>query len=1204
MTPQRRMAVLLPTYEDNNNAPTDVGVASPQYDNSSKLEHGIYAPVESSLSTTEAFAYTWRYDSAVNAVANALARPNKYDSNYVASGRKDAMLMELLYQYKGKLNQSMIYTANEITSQEEEDWFRETVHNKMLVEQAWDDHPVASLAGNLASPENFAIGWAGSLAKVAKVTPKLLGWLDKAITSSKAQTALYSAGTAVAGGVQAVPNVLWNYDDPITIPISMAIGGAIGVGMASGVAPKRVLDTIADSPADKTAMKRNGIFGVRMEALLSKADELDSLQEGLGSTLLGNAGRGIRNDIDSVASRQKAFSAQVDINLHKLEQSIKKLGLTNQSAFENFKQALGGQTTATSLEKEKVSVSMQRAMAFVGTTYNYNRSVALKKELTEELLTKINGIEKSLEQYMDSEKTLSGTLPELARRYNEVNKLLYDFKSSEAGSLGALSKIKAPTYYYLPTSVTTTLTPPDINKLSELERGIVNALRDSGIAEKLADIVNNNGFGMRKVAKDPNYFHTRFDLNKVDNAALLISDQLEKTLRTQAGSAQHRIYQIEDEIKNYNATLSNADADYQARKAALDIMDEADPNYSMQERAVNNAKLRYEKLKEKRNTLYKEKQAKQKLLEDVEKADANSSKEFFIKEAYGKILDMVGKQMHECMKASGVVNIPTPRQIGALLLGNMLPAVGHQSLRDAIFEVDLRNAENFVADILAVGGDINLTNDFNAMMGIKDMIKAASGTHNVDMPKLIGEASAFKSRFLWDYFAVDNELGLPLYRLLNDDLLNTAARNIQEECGRVALSTATMKDKYGDVFNLNDPINIAKAQSLIRDLAKDQGFGDNAAESLATLTFDALLGRATGETLSPLWQVATQLAQAIQLKNSGLYNVTEIANTAHVFGTTATLSKFIPAIKMGLRTETLTAKDAKDVKDLVSTMYAMESRIRPDVAILSDDMTDAAKGDVARGILNSAQYMRWINGQAQVAQWQANMNAWLYQDALEKAIRDQDMTMLERAGHTFTTEDFIHLRDMYAAHGMAVEKWTDKELAQKVIRNCFDVVTNISLQVRRGDKPRFLDTTVGKISFAYQSFVWASHNKLLRRFRADYGNVDAAMFIARQLPLAALMAISVQALNGKDPFEDQGALANSIINSWSALGLISYAGSIYTAGIAGSAPAFSALNTYMRGTESLVTQGDPTTILKNIPLLGGFLPYRMAIAALCGTMDN
>lgn len=1202
MTPQRRMAVLPPTYEDNN-APIDVGVTDPQYDNSSRLERGIYEPVESSLSTTEAFAYSWRYDSAVNALANALARPNKYDSNYVASGRRDAMLMELQYQYKGKLNQSMVDTAKEITSQEEEDWFRETVHNKMLVEQAWDDHPVASLAGNLVSPENFAIGWAGSLAKAAKVTPKLLGWLDKAIHSSGVQTALYSSGIALAGGLQAVPGVLWNYDDPIAIPISMAIGGAIGVGMASGVAPSKMLNTIADTPADKSSMKRNGIFGVRMEAFLSKADELDSLQEGLGSTLLGNAGRGIRNDIDSVASRQKAFTSQVEINLANLEQAIKELGITNQSATENFRQALGGETTATRLDKAKLSLSMQRAMAFVSTTYNYNRSVALQKEVQDDLLAKINAVEKQLANYMDSEKTIAGTLPELARRYNEVNKLLYDYKSVETGSLAGMSKVQTPAYYYLPTSVVTKLAPPDINQLTELERGIVNALRNSGVAEKLADIVNTQGYNMRKVAKDPNYFHTRFDLNKVDEAALLISEQLEATLRKQAGAAQQRITQLEGQIKNYNAFLANTDADYQSLKSSLDIMDVKDPNYGAQAKAVNRVKLKYAKLKEERNKLYKEKDAQQKLLDDVTKADDNNSKEFFIKEAYGRILDMVGRQMHACLKASGVMTVPTTRQIGALILGNMLPAVGHQTLRDALSEVDMRNAENFVAEILAIGGDFNLTNSFNAMFGIKDMIKAATGAHNVDMPKLIGEASAFKSRFLWDYFDVDKETGLSLYRLLNDDLLNTVNRNIQEECGRVALSSASMKDKYGDVFYLNDPINIAKAQSLIRDLAKEKDFGDSAAEDLATLTFDALLGRATGETLSPAWQTFTQLAQAIQLKNSGIYNITETATTAHLFGTLAMLDKFIPAIKMGIKTDTIRKKDIKDLKDMVGAMFAMEARIRPDVAILSDDMTDAAKGNVARGILNSAQYMRWINGQAPVAQWQANMNAWLYQDALEKALRDHDMSMIERAGHTFTEEEFDSMRKLYAKHGMAVEKWEDKVLSQKAIRNCFDVVTNTSLQVRRGDKPRFLDSTLGKVSFAYQSFVWASHNKLLRRFRADYGNISAAMFIARQLPLAALMAIAVQALNGKDPFEDQEALANSIINSWSALGLLSYAGSVYTAGIAGTAPAFSALNTYMRGTESLVTQGDPMTILKNIPLLGGFLPYRIAIAALCGTLE-
>lgn len=1154
-----------------------------------------YSEGRSTLSFAEAAYASWRYDSAVAAIANRLAKPNLYDENFVKSGGAQELERDMVATYGNHINERMLKEIRSVTSREDALHVKETIQNKLLTEQAWNDSFAGGMVGAVFAPENFLGGVVSTLTKSAIAVPKLATWLSKAIPKATEPLA-YGGSMALAGGLQAVPGVLWNYDDPKAIPIAMAFGGALGVGMASHVDPNKFLDTLGSRPANKASLKTGDVMADRLASLMSLADELDNVMDGLGAALLGNPGKGIREDIDSAASRSASLVAQANENLYNLEQSFKELGLTNQTFIENVQQAVGMETTATKLDKKQVSLAMQRAAAYLGNTYNYNRTVQAREELTKTLIEKINDLESTL---MYGEKTIAGELPELAKHYNELLKAKHIDTINTVGASGGV--IPEPSKYVLPINVLVDVKAPDINSLTSLERGIVDAYHKSGIALKLGEIVNRQGNDMTKVASDSNYFHTRFDLNKIDDTANLAGTKLYQRDMKQYQATLDKIKAVENTIKLNEETAKKLVASNKAPRASKLIrkrQSKIDKNVA----EVNRLKAVNTRLKAEVNKLNREAGAIKTRLnqEGINDYDVRG---------YLHMFKMIGTQMADAIaKSTGNADI-SAEQVGALLVSSMLPDVGHQGLRDALKYVEWKNTEKLAQILLEAGGDIHVNTALRDAMqadefqGLNNMVKQATGLYEVSQPKLIGEASAFKSRFLWNYFQTDKELGLNLYTLLQDDFLNTATRNIQEECGRVALSNVKMMNPDGTEFFLNNPENIRRAQNLIRDYARNHGHGEETARDLATMTFDALLGRATGEKLSPAMQVGTQIAQMIQLKNSGLYNIVDTTYVAHTFGTAAMLRHFIPAIKMGLKTSTITKKDAQSLKDVVSRIYAMEARIRPDVTVISEDMTDAAKGKVARGIMNTAQYMRWINGQAQVSQWQANMCASLYEEAMHKAFRDNDWSMLERAGHTFNDEDIADIFAQYSQHGLDVKAWSDPILAEKVIRNCFDVTTNTALQVRRGDRPRFLNSAWGKVCFAYQSFVWASHNKLLRRYASDYGTLNACSLIIRQLPLSALMAISVQALNGKDPFEDQQALVNSIVNSTSALGLFGYAGSFMTAGIGGTSPVLGVANTYIGGVESLVTQGDPTGLLKNLPLLGGFIPYRIAIAAMSGALE-
>ena len=455
---------------------------------------------------------------------------------------------------------------------------------------------------------------------------------------------------------------------------------------------------------------------------------------------------------------------------------------------------------------------------------------------------------------------------------------------------------------------------------------------------------------------------------------------------------------------------------------------------------------------------------------------------------------------------------------------------------------------------------------------------------------------------MWDYSTPSKSTGIPLKALLGGDFMNTVNRNIQEETGRIALSHVHMKDNTGETFYLNNGLNISRAQDIIRDRLKNQGYSDRAAEEVATQTFDALLGRATGETLGPVMQVLTQVAMASQLKNSGIYQAVEaIANTAHEYGVRMCVKHMLPALKMGLGTSKVTKQDGKRLANILAKMGAMDSRIRPDVAVLPDDMSDVTKSAVGRGIMNCAQYQRWINLQAPIQQWQTNMCAGIVDELLEDALKAKDISKLGELAESYSKEEWKVMLNQYEKHSMNVNDW-DYEIAHTVLKNSFSAISMVALRARRGDRPRFLNTAWGKVCFAYQSFAWKANNALTRRYANTRGIGSAAGLVVRQLPLSVLAAISIQAMDGKDPFKDPAALVGKAVNATSGLGLMTYVGSFASQDIGGTAPALGFLNTTKRDLINTAT-GDPIGLAQHFPLISAFLPFRIGIGAIKGISE-
>ena len=584
--------------------------------------------------------------------------------------------------------------------------------------------------------------------------------------------------------------------------------------------------------------------------------------------------------------------------------------------------------------------------------------------------------------------------------------------------------------------------------------------------------------------------------------------------------------------------------------------------------------------------------------EELEQNPADLSESDLRKLAYKRIMAQIGRQMSEYIGARYGTHFE-PRFLGMIILGSLRTGGGHQDLLDAVKAVQAEMGDNLLKQILLNNANKDLNPELVRLiksLDVSNVLEASTGIQKTNNMRIIGESSAFKERFLWDYNEVDPVTKRSLSDYLDGNMYNTAVHNVEEETSRVALS-GVLVDVGGERIQLNTGENIERVKNKMVDAAVKKGYTTEDAQNLADTWAASILGLPLGDPLGPKWQAAMGFAHTVQLKNSGLYNLVEMVNVMMQFGLGRAVRNFCRAIKLGLNTSTITENDSKHLANIVSKLYAMEGRLRPEVSVITNDLTDVADTKVNKGIMYFSQFTRWANGQQHTAQLEANMCAAIYEEMLEGAIKSGDFSEFAKMGNIFNKNEIRSMQAQFKKHGMNITDWTNYRLSQKIVRYAMDMTTNTSLMLRRGERPRFLNTPWGKVAFAYQSFVWGAHNKLLRRFANEGGVAKAALFVASQLPLAILMSSVIQLLKGNDPFKDPEKMAVNVGASMSSMGLFAAALDILTRGeVGGTAPPLGVASTlYQAGVDAL--QGNPGKLAENVPLLGGVLPYRMGLAA-------
>lgn len=282
--------------------------------------------------------------------------------------------------------------------------------------------------------------------------------------------------------------------------------------------------------------------------------------------------------------------------------------------------------------------------------------------------------------------------------------------------------------------------------------------------------------------------------------------------------------------------------------------------------------------------------------------------------------------------------------------------------------------------------------------------------------------------------------------------------------------------------------------------------------------------------------MGASIANTMFLGKSGLYNLVDFGSIANEFNTVATVKEIIPALKRGIGFDlkTLTKKECMDLIDILRLESFEEGRFRNVVTRQAEDMF-VLKKSITREIEWATQSVRFLNGMEAVRRLQINMTTSLYvkklEDAVKGSVKDQEY-FVKNSGYSKGIFDSINKE--VTNHGWNIYQWDNKALATRVLTEARTTVDNVILSVRNGERPRFMDNPIGKVAFAYQSFVFAANQKLLRRYWNQEGVLGVATLITMQLPLACLVGMLSNIIEGRDPEKD---LVTSVSTSMSALGL-------------------------------------------------------------------
>lgn len=401
--------------------------------------------------------------------------------------------------------------------------------------------------------------------------------------------------------------------------------------------------------------------------------------------------------------------------------------------------------------------------------------------------------------------------------------------------------------------------------------------------------------------------------------------------------------------------------------------------------------------------------------------------------------------------------------------------------------------------------------------------------------------------------------------------------------GRIGLARAG----FTDVRSLAAAVDDAAAEAA----------DPRAAKTTLDNAVNQLLGYPTGENVPDILRSFAVASGAVQLANSGIYQLADTALMVKEFGIAKVL-RSLGSTEWG-RSGLALAQDptyGSRLRDVLEARNVLSGRYRTVMTHLDDNTDVGSLGLTHQLVQQWGQLTRFANGLEYVRRGQSKMVAGLVGDSVDAAVKGDDAAFeaMKRFGMT---------DDLRAAAKAALDKDPDMRLWPDSLRLDMETVAHnmadaLVLDNRLGELPAWMQfSTLGKFLLPYMTFVAGTWNKILRRSYAQEGAAGVAMMFAYQLPMTVLSSAVV--LAGREGEITPQTLAVNTLTQMPLMSWLGYGVNMLTQGPTNSIAALGVVDKAYSATASLIRgEPDPEQIIRATPFLGIIPGIRIMASAL------
>ena len=435
-----------------------------------------------------------------------------------------------------------------------------------------------------------------------------------------------------------------------------------------------------------------------------------------------------------------------------------------------------------------------------------------------------------------------------------------------------------------------------------------------------------------------------------------------------------------------------------------------------------------------------------------------------------------------------------------------------------------------------------------------------------------------------DYTAVSGRLINP-QMFVNSDVMGLMEGYTRRMSGRIGLSQAG----YSDIKLLTKDIDAAVSEAV--DPSK-------AAKTLDD-TINQLLGYPTGEQVPDILRSLSVVGGAVNLANSGIYQLADAGLMLQQFGLVKTF-KALTKTKFG-RDAMALARDptyGARLQDVLESRNVLSGKYRSILTHLEDNHDIGSLGVTHQYIQKMGQGTRFANGMEFVRRGQSKMVAGLIADTVDDAIKGNAsaVTAMERFG---LNQDILARVRAATTRNPDMRMWPDDlRLDMETIGH--NMADSIVLENRLGEIPAWMQfSAVGKVVLPYMTFVAGAWNKILRRTATLDGASGVAMAMAYQMPLATISSTAAMFLGGQGDKINPTSVATRTMTQLPIMSWLGFGVDFATRGPTNSIAALSILDKMYSATSTIAKgEFDPSTLVKAVPFLGIVPGVRLAASSM------